>query len=511
MSRRSQFDPPLYAGDIRRNPRRPLSDADLAHFGVRGCWQAGTSQLQKVIIGWWVGEGRVFDEVLRQALHLLDAPEGKGRPWGEPAVLYEASHRHARALGHWMAGRNRAALWHDAADTYARAVAEVAGVSFDELVPAAILCRAMAGMQPLTNPSLPEPHGDFAAAIARVVVAAGDAAAFGRVLVAEHRTLLVGQPGLALTTLFALAFQAACAPDRAIEQAVLTAYVVDATLALPPALVERGWSDRREAIVASEGIRFEWLGPLLGLVGLARDPDAVPQGDPPEFASWTRSPGPSLEVDWHARSGEPARLEIRGAGSGRLASLIAETLGGKVAGDPETALAELLTVPPRAAPASAPAAQARWEILCATVRDEHALDEIGGRALVRAGLADSDWRVRMSALWAVGHFRLRGAAREAEAAALPKSGFPGLSQDDRRVLLAMRDLAAARSAGRPDTAKKGANAGFVNRIAGLLDRLPERPGDRAERLLAALLRRGAEGDQSRIPSAWKQWLAAGTR
>jgi hypothetical protein len=45
----------------------------------------------------------------------------------------------------------------------------------------------------------------------------------------------------------------------------------------------------------------------------------------------------------------------------------------------------------------------------------------------------------------------------------------------------------------------------------LLDRLPERPGDRAERLLAALLRRGAEGDQSRIPSAWKQWLAAGTR
>ena len=106
-----------------------------------------------------------------------------------------------------------------------------------------------------------------------------------------------------------------------------------------------------------------------------------------------------------------------------------------MAADPESALAELLTVPPRKAPVSESAAHARWEVLCATIARDDALDQMGGRALVRAGLADSDWRVRMAALWAVGHFRLAGVAREAEGAALPESGFRGLSQDDRRILL----------------------------------------------------------------------------
>jgi hypothetical protein len=72
----------------------------------------------------------------------------------------------------------------------------------------------------------------------------------------------------------------------------------------------------------------------------------------------------------------------------------------------------------------------------------------------------------------------------------------------------MRDLAAARSAGRPDTGRKGANAGFVSRIAALLDELPAQPDDRSEMLLAALLRRGNPGMPG-VPSAWKQWMAIG--
>jgi hypothetical protein len=255
------------------------------------------------------------------------------------------------------------------------------------------------------------------------------------------------------------------------------------------------------------GVPLSCLEVILADFGLSRDPDALPQRDPPEFASWTRHPDLSLEVDWHAQSQEPAYVEIRGIEAPRLASMLAGACGGTVARDPEEALTELLTVPQRAAPADAGAAEARWEMLCVAVAGEGVFDDLPGRALVSAGLADSDWRVRMVALWAVGHHRMGGLAAKAEAAALPKSGYEGLSQDDRRVLLALRDLAAARSAGRGDPVKPGANVGFVARIAALLDRVPRIPDNRAEALVMALLRRPAPKDAPPVPSAWKRWMA----
>jgi hypothetical protein len=188
--------------------------------------------------------------------------------------------------------------------------------------------------------------------------------------------------------------------------------------------------------------------------------------------------------------------------------LLVGACGGTVAPDPEESLTELLAVPRRAVPASAAAAEARWEMLCVAVAGEGVFDDLSGRALVSAGLADSDWRVRMVALWAVGHHRRSGLAAKAAGAALPRLGYEGLSQDDRRVLLALRDLAAARSAGRPDLVKPGADAGFVTRVASLIDAVPARAGSRAEALVKALPRRRVSDGDAQVPSAWKAWRGA---
>ena len=221
----------------------------------------------------------------------------------------------------------------------------------------------------------------------------------------------------------------------------------------------------------------------------------------------TRHPDLSLEVDWHAPEQSADYAEIRGREAPRLAVELATACGGTLAPDPEDALTDLLTVPPRARPANAASAEARWETLAAVVASEGVLDDLAARALVSAGLADSDWRVRMVALWAVGHHRMAGLAAKAEAAALPDVSYKGLPQDDRRVLLALRDVAAGRSAGRPDPVKAGADPAFVRRVAALVDTVPLWAGSRDEALVRVLLRRPAPQDGPRVPPAWKHWMS----
>jgi len=505
MSRQPDFDPRSFAIECRRNRLDPISPVGLGRFGPRGKWHAGMRQLEKVIIGWWVAEPALFEEPLLLAREWLDAPEEEGRPWGDAALVNEAAHRLAGALAHWMVRDDRSALWEEAAGAQSRALASTGGAAADELVPALYLCWAMADMPHEGGANLPDVTSERSRAILACLNARGDRAVLGAALCHSAPALLTGQPGLDLMTLFALVFGKGTPERIEPDQCALPAYVLEPRLPLPPALRTRGWSDEQSALVAVPAPSFARIDALMPLLGLTRDPDAVAQDDLPALASWTRHPGLSLEADWHAADEVPPYLEIRGAGAGRLAALLADIGTGRVAPDPQDALTELLTVPRRAEPANSEMADARWEILCATLADRRSLEQMGGRALVSAGLADSDWRVRMAALWAVGHGRVPGLAAKAEAAALPKSAYSGLSQDDRRVLLAMRDLAAARSAGRADSAKPSANAGFLAKIAALLDALPNEPADRAELLLAALLRRPGI-DRSLVPPAWKGWL-----
>ena len=75
------------------------------------------------------------------------------------------------------------------------------------------------------------------------------------------------------------------------------------------------------------------------------------------------------------------------------------------------------------------------------------------------------------------------------------------------MLLALRDLAAARSAGQPDAVKPGANQGFVARIAALVDSVPATADTRAKALIRALLRQPLPEDS--VAMAWKLWMTRG--
>jgi hypothetical protein len=239
--------------------------------------------------------------------------------------------------------------------------------------------------------------------------------------------------------------------------------------------------------------------------GLERDRDAIPQDKTPGFASWTRHPDLGLEVDWHADVAGVAHVEIRGADAPRLAHALQTAGVGTIVQDPQAALTDLLTVPQRTAPASASAAQIRWEALCVAVTSASVFDDISGGALISAGLADSDWRVRMVAIWAVACHRMPGLAEKVQAAALPKAGYAGLSQDDRRVLLCLRDVATARSAGRRAPLKPGANPAFVTQVTGFADAVPDRDDTRAAALIATLLRVPLGTAAGVHAPAWRVW------
>jgi hypothetical protein len=466
---------------------------------------AGVAHLRVAILGWWLGQERAVADSLDVAIRWLDAAGDERLPSEEDAPAHVARHGHARALAHLLAGDDRAELWAAAAQAHRTALRGLDRAGRAHLAPGAMLCNAMA------DGELP-PHltltGDLSLSVLDILSAATDPVEAGRRLYGARDILFADEPGLSLTTLFAFVFMRQ-AGLGSVETALRAGYALDPDLSLPPEIEAEGWTDRDEAVVVLAPAAFDRLAGLLPLLGLARDTDAVAQGALPEFASWTRHPDLSLEADWHAPPGQEAYLEIRGRGAGRLAAFLAEALGGTPRLGPEAALTELLTVPQRAAPADSGAAEARWEMLCVAVAvaGEGVFDDLPGRALVSAALADSDWRVRMVALWAVGHHRMGGLAAKAEAAALPAPGYEGLSQDDRRVLLALRDLAAARSAGRADPVKPGANAGFVARVAALIDRVPRMPNNRAEALVMALLRRPAPKGAPLVPSAWKRWMA----
>jgi hypothetical protein len=486
------FDPIAAAKGARSHRFYPPTPAHLPRFGEHGVWQAGTEALIDVLSGWWVGEPRRFDDVLAQAWEWLSLPDSEGSPWGDPPLAWEARHRHARAVAAYMLGREDPRLWAEAAAAIERARSEGAAEPFVSLG-ALQLCRCMAQ---------------------------GDAAEFSdpradpllQPIAAEGAELLTARPDLEPATLYFYAFGrlASVAPP---ELCLLFTYVAAPELPLPPALLERGWSDATEArLRLGRDPDFDRLERLLLTLGLSRDPDSAPQPKRPTFASWTKKPGLELEADWHAPDGAQPWLEVRGAGAGRAAAALAEAFGTEPAPAPEAALAELLTIPP-AAP-SGGTGNIRWEILSAVVRAAPGVERKAAEPLVEAGLRDPDWRVRMTAVWGVGALGIARLADSAASTPLPPLGFEGLNPDDRRTLLALRDSAADRAAGRNPAPSAfegggpgGANrAAFVARIAALFDGLPSSPRDRHEALVMALLRTPAP-ERSRIPPAWRSWMA----
>jgi hypothetical protein len=250
-----------------------------------------------------------------------------------------------------------------------------------------------------------------------------------------------------------------------------------------------------------------------------RDPDrsdartSVP--DELSLASWSRSEGDDGEVDYHFDERSGARwLEVRGENAKERALDIANMLGGKHEGTAADALAKALT-PPRSGPAARPTASGtlRWRTLREVIAKANPVNMGIIVALIRAGLRDPDWRVRMTAMLGVGKLRLAALAEEAMAAKVPATGTSALGGEDRRVLLALRQAAHDRALGlspsvgpghghSPDIADK--RRAYQQRLHQLL--AGEHPSDASDAaaMVAALL--SPEKSAPPLPPRWRSWI-----
>jgi len=511
----NRFDPGAVAAAIASGTFWMPRDADLPDYGPNGQVQAAIASVNAYIDGWLAGAGASLRDHLGRAVRWADEAVEAGLDYGDDPLIFAVQLHRARAVGHWLLdGKIDRSLWSATADK-AEALWRRERQSRPLLSPLSdvLVDRALAGTTDPTPPGTAvSDSGDGTASALAVAFAQTDArdrlTLIGHLLWRELEGWMGYLPNSELVARLMIALAAPdtsrCTPD----QVWRLAYVLLPHITTPPALA---------VPEPQEGV-FRWLPPnlddfgwaetLFPALGLDRDPDATPQPGRPRFASWTRHPTFDLEVDWNDDPGGGAWFEMRGPAAGRLATALA-AIGGKVPTDPAEALAELLTVPPTRHFAGN--AAVRWDVLTKVLASP-APDPVAATALVAAGLADTDWRVRMAAVWGVGRLRIAALADRARAAALPALDDPGINGDDRHTLLALRDAAALRATGAmPETpTNDGAGPGgarraaFVARIGALLDLLPLPPADRSAALIAALARLPIS--RGSLPRAWGRWL-----
>jgi hypothetical protein len=281
-----------------------------------------------------------------------------------------------------------------------------------------------------------------------------------------------------------------------------------------------------ELILALPDVAFAVIDGTVRGMGLPRDADAVAQSrEAPKFASWTAGEGDDREVDYHAEGGS-SWLAVRGESAEGLAAALAAALGGRAVTGLDEAFVGLLTVPRGVgrAPGAATSGNGavRWRGLREAVAAFGEANRPLVEALVAAGLGDPDWRVRMTAVLAVGRLRLASAAEAAMQAVVPLAGASGLDQEDRRALLALRQAAHDRALRLPpsvpaidvpvmgdmamgDMAVAKRRRDHQQRLHALLASTSDAGWDRSAALLAALLG-GPAATGGPLPPAWRGWL-----
>jgi hypothetical protein len=135
-----------------------------------------------------------------------------------------------------------------------------------------------------------------------------------------------------------------------------------------------------------------------------------------------------------------------------------------------------------------------------------------GPEAVEENLADDDWRDRMAGLVMVGRLRLAELAPLVVEAEIPPSSV-GLREADRRALLALRDMAAARALGRPferpvhpDPAVAAGRAALLNDLAAVLDGTGLPGPDSPAYVVRAILEPDAVRGGAHPPMEWRRWL-----
>jgi hypothetical protein len=161
------------------------------------------------------------------------------------------------------------------------------------------------------------------------------------------------------------------------------------------------------------------------------------------------------------------------------------------------------------------AAAARGRVVDADGPTLLALRQVAARPADAGEPADDDWRDRVVALVTAGRLRLPELAALASRTVVPPTSV-GLRDDDRRVLLALRDLAAARARGVPldrpvhsDAGVASARAAVLRDIETVLDGGPLPSPESPAYVLAAVLDPARVRRSGSAPPEWRAWLDQG--
>ncbi|MBW9114631.1 hypothetical protein JNB88_13345 [Rhizobium cauense] len=191
--------------------------------------------------------------------------------------------------------------------------------------------------------------------------------------------------------------------------------------------------------------------------GLVRDPDRgsveVDASGRPSFASWSGGEGDDLEIDFHSKD-NVSWLALRGERVAGVAETLASRLGAIDVGSVEDAFVAAMERPRRSG-TSTRGNSSGWHILQTAVACYSDANSTLVRSLIRAGLSDPDWRVRMTAMLAIGRLGLADLAPLAMKAEVPQVGRKAVSQQDRRLLMALRQAAHDVGLGLPPSSGPG--------------------------------------------------------
>jgi hypothetical protein len=216
-------------------------------------------------------------------------------------------------------------------------------------------------------------------------------------------------------------------------------------------------TDLSDRIVALGKVDFATVEAAIERQGLVRDPDRgsvrPDAAGMPSFASWSGAEGDGREVDFH-RNDDLAWLALRGEGADELAETLASEIGARHAGTVENGLATIMTRP-RWSRASSRDNARGWHMLQAAITSYNEANSTLVRALIHASLSDPDWRMRMTAMLAIGRLHLADLAQLAMKTEVPQAGKAGVSQKDRRLLLALRQAAHDVGLGLPPSSGPG--------------------------------------------------------
>lgn len=487
-----------------RGGRRLRVDDPRAEHEPDAIGNAATWSISAIVSAWLVGERARFDTQLHRAIEWLTDAEARDERFGGDPELFAMLRRRALGIGRWLADGGAARdAWHAAAKGGAARFDRAPEAPDAETVAEHVLDWLLAG-EPASAVAAAKRFPDVAGSrdVATATMLAAYAAenrppdrawavAVARLLGSHAEGWWRDGSFLSIAAWTrAIFFDTGLAADP--EAALLMLYPHLRGAPLPPELRSRGWEQGEGPVVVPVPAALDRIDLLVEVSGLVRDPDRGKAPHGTMFASWSGAAGDRREVDYQAEDGD-ARIEVRGPDAGALAGSLAGGLGSRIAPAPEAALADLLTPPP-GPPASATGA-IRWETLRAAIAA--AVPETAGltRALVAAGLRDSDWRVRMTAVLGTGRLGLADLGEAAFAAPVPEAGTSGLGQEERRALLALRH-AARNLALRLDPADSlpgepgeilDARVAYQRRLRGLIETPVTEIGDPASRFVAILL------------------------